>query len=358
MITYAYTVTNTGNVDETSVSVSDPTLGKVNCPAPAAPGLAPGSSETCTAATTVTVSQRDVDAGSLTDTATAGCLDALGAACGPSTQSTVVIPAVSAEPLTSVKKTATITRQADRHKARRGDKIRYSFKVTNIGNVDLTTVRVTDTTLGAVSCPVPLAPGLAPGASETCTGKRTYRVSGADVTAGKVVNDATSTGTDPQGQVSAVSNQTQTTVATIAAGPMLTKTPSVRRARAGGKVTYTLIVRNRSAIAMSSVTVCDSLPQTLLFDRASPRARLSTGRYCWSLRRLAGHARRSLRITVWVTPSHGGNVTNHATATARDTLTTHASATIQVTRAPRVPCGSAADHSAFRARGPDAYAAC
>ena len=59
-ITYCYLVTNTGNVTLASVAVDDPTQGPVNCPTPAAPGLAPGASETCTADTAYTVTQADV----------------------------------------------------------------------------------------------------------------------------------------------------------------------------------------------------------------------------------------------------------------------------------------------------------
>ncbi len=70
-IAYSYLVTNTGNVTLASLAVNDPSLGAVTCPAPASPGLAPGASETCTADQTHTVTQADVDAGQVTDTATA-----------------------------------------------------------------------------------------------------------------------------------------------------------------------------------------------------------------------------------------------------------------------------------------------
>ena len=42
-IAYSYLVTNTGNVDLTSVAIDDPTIGTVACPTPAAPGLAPAT---------------------------------------------------------------------------------------------------------------------------------------------------------------------------------------------------------------------------------------------------------------------------------------------------------------------------
>ena len=68
VITYDYLVTNTGNKTLGSVHVIDTTAGvsAVSCPDST---LAPTASETCTA--TYTTSQADVDAGSVTNIATA-----------------------------------------------------------------------------------------------------------------------------------------------------------------------------------------------------------------------------------------------------------------------------------------------
>ena len=77
-IQYSYLVTNTGNVTLASVSVEDPSAGSVTCPTPAAPGLAPGRSETCTANAPNTVTQTDVDNGHVTDIARARCTDTRG----------------------------------------------------------------------------------------------------------------------------------------------------------------------------------------------------------------------------------------------------------------------------------------
>ena len=65
-IAYTFVVTNTGNVTLTSVSVDDPTVGAVSCPVTT---LAPRRSTTCTA--TYTLTQADVDAGVVDNTATA-----------------------------------------------------------------------------------------------------------------------------------------------------------------------------------------------------------------------------------------------------------------------------------------------
>jgi uncharacterized repeat protein (TIGR01451 family) len=62
-ITYAFTVTNTGNVSLTGISVSDPLLGTVSC---AATTLAAGASTSCSAADYV-LTQPDVDSGERTN---------------------------------------------------------------------------------------------------------------------------------------------------------------------------------------------------------------------------------------------------------------------------------------------------
>ncbi len=69
-IPYSYRVTNAGNVTLTAaITVSDNKIASVSCPALPVGGLAPGSFITCTA--TYTVTQADIDAGTLTNIASA-----------------------------------------------------------------------------------------------------------------------------------------------------------------------------------------------------------------------------------------------------------------------------------------------
>ena len=72
-IDYTFVVTNTGNVTLTGVSVDDPKVGTVSCPVTT---LAPGESTTCTA--TYTLTQVDVDAGHVANTATVTGTDPSG----------------------------------------------------------------------------------------------------------------------------------------------------------------------------------------------------------------------------------------------------------------------------------------
>ena len=79
-----------------------------------------------------------------------------------------------------------------------GDTIAWSFLVTNTGTVTFTSVGVSDSTAGAVTCP---SSTLAPGASETCTADAAHTITQTDVSAGVVNNTATAHGTPPSGPV-------------------------------------------------------------------------------------------------------------------------------------------------------------
>src|SRR5690606_27859816 len=73
-ISYSFAVTNTGNIALHDITINEGdfsgtgTMGDITCPEPAA-GVAPGDSITCTADYVAT--QADVDAGTITTTATA-----------------------------------------------------------------------------------------------------------------------------------------------------------------------------------------------------------------------------------------------------------------------------------------------
>ncbi|XBB66893.1 hypothetical protein ABFU82_22715 [Nocardioides sp. WV_118_6] len=86
--------------------------------------------------------------------------------------------------------------------ARLGQKIKYTFKVTNTGNISLKTIAIAEqkfTGKGSLTpkCPKLPSTGLAPGASVTC--KATYTVHKRDLVLGKVVNVAKATATTPAG---------------------------------------------------------------------------------------------------------------------------------------------------------------
>ncbi len=180
-ITYEFILTNTGNVTLSPITVTDDKVGAVTCPVTS---LAPTESTTCTAAPYV-LTQADVNAGSVTNTASAsGTPPATPGNPNPTPvedTDTVVTPIDELPGIDLVKK-------ADQQgPVKAGDKVTYAFVVTNIGNVTLADVRVDDPMLGTVSCP---RSTLAPGESMTCTAPP-YTVTAADVVRGSIVNQAT-----------------------------------------------------------------------------------------------------------------------------------------------------------------------
>ena len=76
-----------------------------------------------------------------------------------------------------------------------GDTITYSFTVTNTGNVALSNITVMDPKVTVNGGPISLAPGASDNSSFTAT----YTITAADIAAGKVDNQATVSGTDPDG---------------------------------------------------------------------------------------------------------------------------------------------------------------
>ena len=118
-------VTNTGNLTLDPVTVDDPLVGPVTCPAGP---LAPGATVACTAVT-YTLTQADVDAGGVTNTATVTG----NPPTGPDvTSDDTVTTAIPSAPLIQLDKVAGIPSGSAA-----GDTIGYSFLVTNTGNVTL-----------------------------------------------------------------------------------------------------------------------------------------------------------------------------------------------------------------------------
>ena len=143
---------------------------------------------TCTA--TYIVTQTDIDAGQVMNTATATGISPAGQSI-TSAPSSATVSAVPGPAITVVKSATPSSFAAA------GTTIHYSFLVTNTGNVTLSSVQVTDTDLpglSAITCP---DASLAPAGSQTCTA--TYDTTQADVDAGSVTNTATAQGTPPNG---------------------------------------------------------------------------------------------------------------------------------------------------------------
>jgi uncharacterized repeat protein (TIGR01451 family) len=185
-INYNITVTNTGNVTLTGVSVTDPIIVTL---APNWPGTAgtllPGQSATFTGSYTLT--QADIDKGHRDNRANVTSNQS------PSAHADVSMP-VTWVPGIIIQKSGSLNLGANGI-ADAGDTISYTFTVTNTGTVSLTNVIVTDAKVTGIS-PASVAT-LAPAARATFTAN--YMITIADMNAGNVVNTATATGTPPSG---------------------------------------------------------------------------------------------------------------------------------------------------------------
>ncbi len=137
------------------------------------------------------ITQADVDAGIVNNTATATAKNPAGTTVTSNSSSTST-PVVQTSTLQLTKSAAVTDVNAD-GKTNLGDKITWSFLVKNTGTTTITTVAIADAKAGAASC---LATTLAPGASTTCT-SAAYAITQADVDNGVVSNTATATGKNP-----------------------------------------------------------------------------------------------------------------------------------------------------------------
>ncbi len=260
-IAYSYAVTNTGNVTLAVVHVNDPLVGSVTCPAPAAPGLAPGASLTCTADAPHTVLQPEVDSGSVIDTATATGTD-LHANSSPLSAPFVVTTPAAAVPAVGLQMTGTPAGHANPAALLEGNMVVYTYLVSNTGTVMLSSVAVDDPGIGPVTCPAIPAPGLAPGASVTCTADRHYRVTEADVRAGHVATTATASGVAAMGSAHSQPADSMMPTAHLVARVTLAKLAKVNgragvKARLGQRIVYHFLVTNVGSASLRTVTVTD-----------------------------------------------------------------------------------------------------
>ncbi len=255
-IAYSFVLTNTGNVSLSSVGVADPKVGPVTCPVTT---LAPNATTTCTK--TYAITQADVNAGTVNNTATAS-----------GSSPTAVVVTATDSVVTPIVRTTSITldKQASEPTgAAAGSTIGFSFVVTNTGNVTLNPISVTDPLVGAITCPIT---NLAPAATTTCT--KSYTITQPDVDSGHVANTATATGTPPAG-VSAptATDSTDTALRPAAAITLDKQAGAPTGTTAGSTITYSFVVTNTGNVTLGKVEVSDPLVGTV----TCPESVLSPG---------------------------------------------------------------------------------
>jgi plastocyanin len=239
IINFSYLVTNIGTGDIiTPITIND-SKASASCSGAPAVLVANGGSHTCYG--TYTITQADVDAGSVTFQTTASA----SGTSSPQVNSTIT--AIRRPGLTLAKTpapSATSIVSTD---------ITYTYTLTNTGNVTLTSpFTLTDNKLGNVSCPS--TNSLAPNAVLICT--TTYKVKQQDIDAKSIVNIATATARF--GTQTITSNQATAIVYTPALFLTVTYSP-LSITQANQVITYTYTLQNLSRNDLTSpYTVTDS----------------------------------------------------------------------------------------------------
>ncbi|MGC4174584.1 DUF7507 domain-containing protein [Demequina sp.] len=332
-VVWTVTVTNTGNVTLTNVTVTDALAGATlvtpcGFSSPIA-SLAPNASVSCDVSYAVT--QANVNAGTVTNSASASGTPPTGPAVTDSGSNTVTITSSAAIGITKVKKSGTPTKA--------GDPVVWTVTVTNTGTVTLSNVTVSDALAGATlvaPCAFSSAiSSLAPGASATCD--VSYSVTQANSNAGSVTNSATATGTPPTGPAVSDTDSNTVTIAPAAAVGITKVRKSGTPTKAGDPVVWTVTVTNTGNVTLTNVTVTDALAGATIVtpcDFSSPIASLAPG----------ASAACDVSYSVTQANVNAGGVTNSATAsgtpptgpnvtdTATNTVTITAAAAIDVTK--------------------------
>ncbi len=306
VITYTFAITNSGNVPLAGpFSVSDNKLGTLtNC---ASGPLAVGAStNTCTA--THTITQADLDTGSIVNTATA--TTTYGGNTVTSNQAQATVTGTQTRSLGLAKSPSPTTYNAV------GQAITYTYTVTNTGNVTLGPAQFTisDNLIGSpVGTPFNCGPAnttLAP-TTGTVTCTATYAITQADLDAGSVTNTATASGA---GLSSLPAQATVTATQTKALA--LTKIPSPATYGAVGQsITYTYTIRNSGNVTLAGpFTVTDDKQGSISPCGSGPLAPNGTTS-CTSAHTITLADLVAGSITNIATASGNGVTSNQATAT-------------------------------------------
>ncbi|MDQ6772811.1 MAG: hypothetical protein M3024_07460, partial [Candidatus Dormibacteraeota bacterium] len=266
-VTFTYLVTNTGNVTLNPVTLTDNVLGTITCPQAS---LAIGASETCTAAGGAATAGAHQN----TATVTGQGVDNTGTPVGPP-----VTAADTANYFGSAPAITLVKNVNGQHEPTApglfvpiGNPVTFTYLVTNTGNVTLNPVALTDSVLGAITCP---QASLAPAVSETCT------ASGGAATAGAHQNTAvvTGQGVDNAGSPIGVPVTGADTANYFGALSALTLVKNLNGLHepnppgldvlVGDPITFTYVVTNTGNVTLDPVALVDDVLGTITCPQAS-----------------------------------------------------------------------------------------
>lgn len=240
VITYVYTVVNSGAEDLTETSIVDSRLGDLTADFIAANGglttLPVGTSVTFTKTYTVTVLDKSPLVNDVTIHATNGQVDVTSTA-----QASVIITPKAGIHVVKVGNTKT---------ACIGDSICYTVTITNTGNVPLYNLSANDSLVGQL-CGLPCKLGV----GATATVKYSYKVK--KCSANPLINCVTVKACPPCG--GEVTDTSCWSVCILQPGVCITNEMNSKIACIGDKVCYTITVTNTGNTPLNNLVVNDTL---------------------------------------------------------------------------------------------------
>jgi gliding motility-associated-like protein/uncharacterized repeat protein (TIGR01451 family) len=180
-IVYTFTITNTGEVTLTNITIDDPKVEIIGGPLES---LEPGESDSTTFSAEYVLTQEDIDFGSFTNIATVT---------GDYNDKEIEATDEDIQTFTQVSGISILKEAVEETYSVVGDILNYTITVTNTGNISLINVSVTDPLTGLEET----IPNLAPGQSVVL--ETAYEVQADDLIAGSVINAVFVTAEDPQG---------------------------------------------------------------------------------------------------------------------------------------------------------------
>ena len=271
-ITYSFRVVNTGNTVITNINIDDALVNVQGGPI----SLNPGQEDTTTFTATYLITQVDINIGSVTNTAIVAGLNPDGVVVSDIsdndtlTEDDPTVTLLCNNAVIALIKTGVPGDENGNGCVDLGETIVYDFVVTNLGNVTLTQVIVTDPMVVVQGGSVTLLPGV----SDTETFSAVYTVTQDDVEAGLVSNQAIAEGLDPSGNVVNDLSDDNSNFENDSTTTILCQDPSIFVEKAGvfndengnfipepgETISYVFVVTNTGNLSVFNITLEDPLP--------------------------------------------------------------------------------------------------
>ena len=208
-----------------------------------------------------------------------------------------------------------------------GGNLTYTVTVTNNGPSTATDVTLTDTLPGGVTfvSATPDQGSCSGAATVTCNlgtiisaTSTAVTIAVTPTTAGTITNSASVTANETDLNTG---NNSATQTTTVALGPDLsiTMTDSADPVAAGENLTYTVAVTNNGPSTATDVTLTVTLPSGVTFVSATPDQGSCSGAATVTCNLGTIISATSTAVTITVTPTTAGTITNSASVTANET---------------------------------------